>query len=147
VLFEGVVTIKAPIEKVWASLTDPNFVSQCAPGLESMQVVVPDKQFNVVAAVGFGAIKVRFNVDVEWVELRSPDYAKVKAHGKGQDSSVDVVSEMRLSSEPDGTTTLKWNADTAIIGSIASLAARLMGGITKKMSGAFFDCVKEKIEA
>jgi carbon monoxide dehydrogenase subunit G len=140
------VTIKAPIEKVWASLTDPTFVSQCAPGLESMEVIVPDKQFKVIAAVGFGAIKVRFNVDVEWLELKAPSYAKVKAHGKGQDSSVDAVSEMRLSSEPDGATTLKWSADTVIIGSIASLAARLMGGLTKKMSNDFFNCVKEKIE-
>ena len=32
----------------------------------------------------------------------------------------------------------------SIVGSIASLASRLMGGITKKLSGAFFDCLQGK---
>jgi uncharacterized protein len=145
--FEGTVSINAPIEKVYAFLTDPNQVSQCAPGLQSMQIVIPDKQFKVIASVGFGTVKVTFDVDVEWQELQPPTYAKMKAHGKAPGSGADVVSEMQLSNNPENTVTeLKWSADVAIVGSIASLASRLIGGMTKKLSGAFFDCVKSKIE-
>ncbi len=146
-LFEGTVSINAPIEKVFAFLTNPDQVSQCAPGLQSMQVVIPDKQFKVIAAVGFGTVKVTFDVDVEMMDLRPPEYAKMKAHGKAPGSGADVVSEMHLSSNPENTVTeLKWSADVAIVGSIASMAARMMGGLTKKLSGAFFDCVKSKVE-
>jgi len=146
-LFEGTVSINAPQEKVYAFLTDPNLVSQCAPGLDSMQIIIPDKQFKVIASIGFGSVKVTFDADVEWVELQSPSYAKMKAHGKAPGSGADVVSDMRLSSNPENTITeMKWTADVAIVGSIASMAARLLGGMTRKLSGAFFDCVKSKVE-
>ncbi len=145
--FEGTVSINAPQEKVYAFLTDPNQVSQCAPGLQSMTIVIPDKQFKVVASIGFGSVKATFDVDVEWMELQPPGYAKMKAHGKAPGSAADVVSDMHLSGNPENTVTeLKWTADVNIVGSIASLAARLLGGMTKKLSEAFFNCVKSKIE-
>ena len=144
--FDGTVQINAPREKVWAGLTDPNLVSQCAPGLQSMEIIVPDKEFKVVASVGFGAVKVTFDANVEWVELDPPNYARVKAHGKAPGSGVDVTSDMRLSDGPPGTTELQWTADVVLVGSIAGLASRLMGPMTKQMSGQFFNCIKAKIE-
>jgi carbon monoxide dehydrogenase subunit G len=144
--FEGTVPIQAPIEKAWVGLTDPNMVSSCAPGLQSMQIVVPDKQFKVIASVGFGAVKVTFDVDVEFVEKKEPNYASVKAHGKAPGSAVDVTSDMRLTSDSPTQTTLNWTADVAVVGTIAGLANRLMGGITKSLSGQFFNCIKTKIE-
>jgi uncharacterized protein len=145
--FEGTVSINAPQEKVYAFLTDPERVSQCAPGLESLKIIIPDKQFNVVASLGFGSVKATFNVDVEWEDLQPPSYARMKAHGKAPGSGADVTSDMRLSSNAENTVTdLKWTADVVIVGTIASMASRLLGGMTKKLSGAFFDCVKSKIE-
>jgi uncharacterized protein len=146
VKFNGNITIHAPQEKVWASLTDPNLVSQCAPGLQSMKIIEPDKRFNVVAGIGFGAVKVTFDVDVEWVDLDPPNHASLKAHGKAPGSGVDVTSEMQLTGLPDQSTELVWSADVVVMGTIAGMASRMMDGLTKKLSAAFFDCIKAKIE-
>jgi len=54
---------------------------------------------------------------------------------------------MRLSEGGDGATELHWTADIQIVGTIASLASRMMVGVTKKLTGMFFTCVKSKIEA
>ncbi len=143
---EGTVEIDAPREKVFASLIDPNLVSQCAPGLQSMEIVEPEHKFKVVVGLGFGAVMVTFNVDIEFLELRKPELASMKAHGNAPGSAVDVISEMRLSELDPQRTELAWTADVVVLGSIASLAQRMMGGITKKLSGNFFDCIKEKIE-
>jgi uncharacterized protein len=145
--FTGTVMIDAPLQKVWDNLTDPNVVSQCAPGLQSMDVIVPDKQFKVVASIGFGAVKISFDVDVEWLEKEAPNYAKVKAHGKAPGSGVDVSSDMRLTSLAESSTELKWSADVVVVGTIASMASRMMEGLTRQMSNKFFDCIKGKIEA
>ena len=145
-IFEGTVNIKAPQEKVWEYLTDPEKVGHCVPGLKSLEVVIPDKQFDVVASVGFGAVNATFNATVEWVELDAPNRATMKAHGTAPGSAVDVTSEMKLSPGEDGITTLDWSADVAVVGTIASLASRLMPGVTKKLSGTFFDCFKKQIE-
>lgn len=145
--FEGHVTIKAPRQKVWEFLTDPNGVSQCVPGLESLDIVEPNQKFKAVASIGLGTVKARFSTDVEWTELDPPNRARMKAHGKAPGSAMDTVSEMILSDGADGTTEMAWSAEVTIRGSIASLAARMLGGVTKKLTSAFFECVRKKIEA
>jgi carbon monoxide dehydrogenase subunit G len=144
---EGKVTIKAPQARVWEFLTDPHQVTQCAPGVEKVEVIVPGKTFRATAAVGFGTVKARFSGDVEWLELEAPDRAKMKAHGNAPGSAADVVSEMKLSEDPAGGTLLNWTADVTVVGQLASLAARLMGTVSQKLTGVFFECVRSKIEA
>jgi len=143
---EGVTIIKAPRQKVWEFLTDAHQVSQCAPGVESVEIVVPGRKFRAVAAIGFGTVKARFTGDAEFVELDAPHRAKIKAHGNAPGSAADVASEMILMDGPDGGTEMKWTAEVVILGSLASLAARMMGPVTQKLTEQFFACVKKKIE-
>src|SRR5262245_7803619 len=112
----GTVTIKAPRQKVWDFLTDPEKVSQCAPGVETVEVVEPGRKFRATAAIGFGSIKAKFSGDAEWVELDAPNRAKVKAHGSAPGSAADVTSEMNLSDGADGTTQMDWTADVVVLG-------------------------------
>jgi carbon monoxide dehydrogenase subunit G len=144
---EGKVTIKAPQARVWEFLTDPHQVTQCAPGIEKVEVMVPGQTFRATAAIGFGTVKARFSGDVEWLELDAPNRAKMKGHGTASGSAADVVSEMMLSEDPAGGTQLHWTADVTVVGQLASLAARLMGTVSQKLTGVFFDCVRGKIEA
>lgn len=144
--FEGSTSINAPRDKVWAFLVDPNEVSKCAPGVEKVEPVEPDRKFKAIAAIGFGSVKVRFSGDIEFLELEAPHRAKMKGHGNAPGSAADVISEMRLSDGPDGATVLDWAADINVVGSIASTAARMMGTVTQKLTGEFFNCVKKKIE-
>ena len=143
--FEGTVTIKAPRAEVWKYLTDPEKVGQCAPGVESVEVE-NERKFRAVVEIGFGSVKARFSGTGEFVELDAPHQATLKAHGKAPGSAVDVLSVMRLADGPDDTTELKWTADITILGTLASLAARMMGSVTKKLSAEFFQCFKKKIE-
>jgi carbon monoxide dehydrogenase subunit G len=144
--FNGIVTINAPREKVWAFLTDPDSLTQCAPGLESLEVITPNEKFRAVASIGFGAVKARFVTTVEWLGLDPPNRARMKVHGTAPGSVMDATSEMLLSDGANGATELKWSSDVTIVGMIASLAARLMGVVAQKMSETFFNCVRNKIE-
>ncbi|MFV1859019.1 MAG: CoxG family protein [Anaerolineales bacterium] len=143
----GEVTIQADRQKVWEFLTDAESVSQCAPGLESMVIIEPDKQFEAVVAVGFGTIKVRFVTNVRWVELDPPNTAKMTAHGTAPGSAADVNGEMRLEDTPGGGTRMTWSADVVVSGTITSLASRMMGSVSKKIANNFFDCVRGVLEA
>lgn len=145
--FQGTVTINAPREIVWQYLTDPEKVSECAPGVESVEVIAPNERFRAVAAVGFGAVKARFTVDAEWTGLDAPNRAQMKIAGKAPGSAVNGTTEMTLSDAEGGATLLAWVADITVIGAIASLAARLMGTVTQTLTNAFFECVRKKIEA
>lgn len=142
---EGINSIKAPRQKVWEFLTDANQVAKCAPGVETVEMVGPNK-FEATAAIGFGAVKAKFKGTGEFVEMDAPNRAKIKAHGNAPGSAADVVSEMFLTDGPDGSTELKWTADVTIVGQLASLAARMMGPISNKLAGEFFNEVRKRIE-
>lgn len=135
-----------PQETVWDFIIGPYAISQCVPGLESIEVMVPNERFSVVASIGFGSVKVRFTSEIELVELSPPNRAKIKVHGTAPGSAVDASSEIIISQNLDGSTELNWTADVTVVGTIASLASRMMGAVTKKVSAALFECIKGKIE-
>jgi carbon monoxide dehydrogenase subunit G len=144
--FKDTVEINAPRENVWAFLTDADKVARCAPGVESVEVIEDMKKYKAVASIGFGNIKAKFDVDLEFVELDEPTFTKVKAHGTAPGSAADVIGEMTLSDTEDGGTNLAWVATVNVMGTIASLANRMMGSVTKKLTAEFFDKVRENIE-
>ena len=144
--FEGKINISAPRIGVWAFLTDANAVSHCMPGLESIEIITPNEKFRAIGALGLGSVKLKMNTDVEWVELDAPNRARMKMRGTAPGSSIDVASEMHLADGPGGSTDMEWSAEVKVLGTVASLAARLMKPVTQKLTGEFFSCVKKKIE-
>ena len=143
---KGDVTIKAPRNKVWDFMTDPNQIGQCAPGVEKIEMIEPLKRYRGVVSVGFGGVKARFNGEVEVLELDEPNYARLKAHGSASGSVADAVSEARFSDGPEGSTVVHWTADVNVSGQLASLAARLMVPVSQKLASQFYDNVRRKIE-
>ncbi len=143
---EGTIEIAAPRQRVWDFLTDPQAVSRCAPGLESIEIVEPGRRFKAVASLGLGSIKTRFTVTVDWVEMDPPGRAVARAHGTASGSTADVAAEMVLTEAGPDATGLRWTAEVTVAGTIASLASRMMGGVTQKLSGQFFDCVRASVE-
>ena len=143
--FEGTVQIAAPRDRVWAFVIDPNQVGQCGPGVERIDVV-DGTHFKAAAKVGIGFINARFNVDMEFAELRAPEAATIKAHGQAPGSAVDATAQMRLSDGTDGGTVMDWEADVNIAGTLASVGARLIEGTANKMIGQTFECIKSKLE-
>jgi carbon monoxide dehydrogenase subunit G len=115
--------------------------------LESLTIVEPGRKFRAVASVGLGSIKARFTLDVEWLELHEPERALAKAHGTAPGSTADVAGELILHEAGEASTSLDWSADVTILGTIASLASRMMGSVTEKLAGQFFACVRKKVEA
>lgn len=143
--FEGEQTIQAPIQTVWAFFMDPNRVAECAPGFKSMDILGPD-HFKPTLAVGVGAVKATFTLDVTLVDLQEPTHAGMKARGAAAGSGVDMRSAMDLSPESDTVTHMRWTADVNVSGTIASVGARLLEGAAHKLTNRFFDCFRQKIE-
>jgi carbon monoxide dehydrogenase subunit G len=146
VRFSGTVAIDAPRDKVWAFVIDPEQVGSCGPGVESIEKV-DDTHYKARAKVGVGFISARFNADLELAEQAPPDRAVIKARGQAPGSAVDATATMSLSDGEGGGTTMDWEADVTISGTIASVGARLIEGTANKLIGQTFDCIKAKLEA
>ncbi|MFI5271641.1 MAG: carbon monoxide dehydrogenase subunit G [Ktedonobacterales bacterium] len=144
--FSGEQTINAPMQAVWDYFMDPNKVAECAPGFKSMETLAPD-HFKPTLAVGVGAVKATFTLDVRLADLQPTSHAAVEARGMAAGSAVDIRSVMDLTAESDTVTHLGWTADVNVSGTLASMGARLLEGTAHKMTARFFDCVRQKLEA
>lgn len=143
--FSGTQTVAAPIEKVWAFLMDVNNVATCAPGFQSLEVL-DDEHWKAVVAVGIGAVKAKFTLDVTRPEMREPEEMTMKGRGKAPGSAVDLSGDMRLTSLDAATTQMDWEATVVVSGTIASVGARLLSGTAQRLTGQFFDCLKTKLQ-
>ena len=143
--FSGTQTVAAPIEKVWAFLMDVNNVAACAPGFQSLEVL-GEEQWKAVVAVGVGAVKAKFTLDVTRPEMREPEHMTMKGRGKAPGSAVDLSGDMHLSTIDDGNTQMDWKATVVVSGTIASVGARLLQGTANRLTGQFFDRLKTKLQ-
>lgn len=148
--FTGTQQIKAPVAKVWAFVLDPNKVAECAPGFKAMDILGPD-HFKPTLAVGIGAVKATFTIDVQLEDVREPDHAAMRGRGAAAGSAVDMVATVDLAavseSESAAETTMNWVADVTVSGTIASVGARLIESVARKQVAKFFDCFSHKLEA
>jgi len=144
--FAGTTEIDAPRAKVWAFVIDPQQVGWCGPGVESIEAI-DDTHFRAKAKVGIGPISARFAVSLELAEAEAPERAVIRATGQAPGSAVDARGEMVLSGPEAGPTTMAWSADVQIMGTMASVGARLIEGTANKLIGQAFDCIRTKLEA
>ena len=143
--FSGTQTMAAPIEKVWAFLEDVNNVAACAPGFQSMEEL-GEEHWKAVVAVGIGAVKAKFTMDITRPDSEPPDHMTMKGRGKAPGSAVDLNGDMRLTALDGGQTQMDWKASVVVSGTIASVGARLMQGVAERLTGQFFDCLRSKLE-
>jgi uncharacterized protein len=143
--FSGSQTIATPVEKVWNFLVDVNNVAGCAPGFQSMKEL-EEEHWEAIVAVGIGAVKAKFTMDVTRPEMQAPDHMIVKARGKAPGSAVDMTGDMRLTALDNEQTRMDWKATAVVSGTIASVGARLLGSAVERLTTQFFDCLKTKLE-
>jgi carbon monoxide dehydrogenase subunit G len=144
--FSGTTEIAADRETVWRFVVDPEQIGRCGPGVESIEKLNPT-QYRATARVGVGFISARFVVSLELVDTEEPIRAVIKARGQAPGSAVDALGTMHLSGPPEGPTTMAWEANVDISGTLASVGGRLIEGTANKMIGQAFDCVRTRLEA
>jgi len=144
--YEGTFEVKAPRDKVFSMIMDPNQISQCMPDLQKLDVKSPD-DFTAVVKAGVSFIKGDFTLHFTTVEKTPTTHAKLTAHGTGIGSTVDMDTIMDLSDATSGGTAMKWSADAKIGGRIASVGQRLINGQAEKIIKNLFECLQGKLEA
>ena len=142
--FEGIFEVKAPRDKVWDFVIDPNKIGKCLPDLKSLQVEA-DNRFTAIARVGIGFMKGDFRFQLAIVEQTPPSHARLKGTGTGVGSSMNMDTSIDLADSDTGTK-LIYKADVQIGGTLASVGQRVVGGTIEKTISDVFTCVKKQVE-
>jgi len=144
--FSGTQTMAASVQKVWTFLMDVQNVAECAPGFQSLEVL-GEEHWKAVVAVGVGPVKAKFTLDVTRPEIEEPERMVVKGRGKAPGSGVEMTGDMQLTGLGENETQMDWRATVVVSGTIASVGARFLSSTAERLTGQFFDCLKEKLQA
>ena len=142
--FSGSEIIKAPREKVFDFLTDPKNFSSGIPDIKKIEIISPEK-FKVVAKLGISFLRGTFTIDFDVVEKERPSHTRLKGHGTGVGSAVDLDIVVDLE-EQDSNTIMKWKADAKVSGMLASLGQRMLGSVAEKIVREIFENIHKGVE-
>lgn len=143
--FSGAPTIAASRPAVWRHLLDPHFLTASVPGVESMEVLAPDR-FRIAAALRYGPMTVALKIEVELSDLVEPERASLRIAVNASGSTVTAVSGIRLEETTPERTVLAWTATTEVDGMLAGLGVPFVEGIARKLTTDFWTDFARRVE-
>ena len=147
-IFEDRFTVRAPVERVWAFLRDPQQVARCIPGAERIEVI-DDRHYQVVAGARVSFLSVSFAMNVTVTEIEEP--IRLVSLAEGMDARIKERVKLRstLTLEPRGaeTTDVSYAIDLAVFGKLASLGFAVIKGKAGQMAADFAACIRTRLEA
>lgn len=135
--------IRAPREKVWEVLLDPEALQACLPGCTRFEEVGPN-QFEATVSLGVGAVKGSFEGKMRLADCEPPSRYTLHVEGTGRTGTVRGSGSIVLTDAPDSTS-LEWTAEAQVGGLIASVGQRLLGGVAKQKADEFFSCMERRL--
>jgi uncharacterized protein len=145
VQLEGTNIIQAPPERVYKALNDPEVLARCVPGAKKLE---PDGEdsFKTSLEIAVGPVKGVFQGRVQITEKLENQAMTLKIDMR---APVGVASATgRITLEPEGETTkVHWAGTPQLGGMIASIGARLIGGVAKTQADLFFSKLEQELKA
>jgi carbon monoxide dehydrogenase subunit G len=142
----GEKTFGAPRETVWQVLNDPSAMAQTMPGVESFDVHDERRwTANVKIPLGLGGL--RMKVDMEKVEEREPEFAKLAIKGNGVGAMLNMETSFTLADGAEGSTAMAWSAEVKIAGPVGSMGQRVLQPIVNQQVQHVLTALDAQVQA
>ncbi len=138
----GSSVLHATPERIWAAITDPAVLAAVIPGCEELEPL-RENHFGLTVTLGVASIKGSYSGQVQFVDLIAPISLTMMASGAGGPGTIDTSVAVRLTGNPDGTTTLDYDADATVGGVVGGVGQRVLGSVAKKTAGLFFSAIDD----
>jgi carbon monoxide dehydrogenase subunit G len=140
----GKEAIGAPLERVWLSLNDPDFLSRCIPGCREMRELAPDT-YAVRLDLKVASVGGSFAGEIALSDKTAPETCRIAVSGSG--TLGHGTGQARFTLEPaQGGTELIYEGTGEIGGLVAGVGQRVLRGVSKHLIGRFFKSVRSELE-
>lgn len=143
---EGTHELRAPRERVFRALTDPEVLRRCIPGCESLEQT-GEGAYAATLKTGVGAIKGVFKGSVRLEDVRAPEHYRMVVEGRGQPGFLKGTGELDLEEREGATTAVRYAGDVQVGGTIAGVGQRMIQGAAKMMAAQFFTAIEAEARA
>lgn len=138
-------TFDAPRERVWNFLLDPDVLRQCLPGCEALEQT-GEGEYSATMKIGIAMIRGTFKGKVKISDEVEPESYTMAVEGSGPQGQVSGVGRLFLT-EQDGKTTVRYEGDATVRGTMARVGARMVQPAARTIVGQFFSCLESKAAA
>ncbi len=141
---EGTNIIQAPPERVYSALNDPEILARCVPGAKKLE---PDgaNSFKTSLEITIGPVKGVFQGRVQITEKLENQAMTLKIDMRAPVGVASATGRITLESEGE-TTKVHWAGEPQLGGMIASIGARLIGGVAKAQADLFFAKLERELQ-
>ena len=140
--------VKAPVERVWNYLIDPQRVVHCLPGAELLEVR-DDQTFLGAIKVKVGPLSMSYKGQAKFTEINEEthqvrmvgDAREVGGSGSTKVSMLSTVSPLA-----SGGCEVLVNADIDLVGKIVQFGRGMIEEVSRQMFRQFSTCVRTQLE-
>ena len=139
-------TFDAPRDVVWQVMNDPASMAKTMPGVETFDIH-DDRHWtaNVKIPLGLGGLKMK--VDMEKIEEREPEFAKLAVKGQGVGAIMNMETSFTLSDAADRATAMAWSAEVKILGPVGSMGQRVLQPIVNQQVQHVLSALDAQVQA
>ena len=120
--------------ELWQRLTDPRFLSECFPGVASVQQT-SERSATLVVRPGFAFLRGNLEVSFEFTQSRPPVQALAHVQIKGLGCSADATMGFELTENETGSV-VDWTVElTELRGLLKTVSQGLLQGAAQKVAG------------
>ena len=131
---KGSFDFDARVESVYEALLDPAVLASALPGSQNLYRIAPDR-YHGVMKVGLGPVSAaEFTLGVNIVDAQPNAGYHMSIDARGALGFVTGAARVRLSPRDDGGTTMRYDADLHVGGTIAAVGQRLLDSAGRVMS-------------
>jgi carbon monoxide dehydrogenase subunit G len=144
--FSDAVRVDAGREELWETVSDPDVLTECVPGAESIERV-SERTYTVDITRGVSHLTVSLSGEAEFVEMNPPDYVVTRADAfdSKTGSNFDILAAMEIQEDDDGAQ-LVYTAEVTYSGGVANISNRVLRPIVRRDINAYFENVRAEVE-
>jgi len=145
-LIEGKFSLKAPIQKVWDHILEPETLAACMPGAQKVDKI-DDKTYDAVVKQRVGIIKVTLKFRNKLTNIQPPNHLEMD--GEGEDITklghFKQKTVMDIKDLGDGQVEVSYSANVNIVGKLAMFGDRIMKSKAKDVEKEFTSNLQKKL--
>ena len=147
-IIEGKVTVKAPIQKLWDTMLNPETLRACVPGAEKIELL-DEKTYDCIVKQKVGPISVRFKFKTVLTKVESPTHVEMEGEGEdiGKAGRFVQKTTIDLKEREGGEVEISYRSDANIVGKLAMFGDRIMRAKAKKVEQEFTEALQEKLKS
>ncbi|MGD9228937.1 MAG: SRPBCC domain-containing protein [Desulfobacterales bacterium] len=145
-MIEEKFSVKAPIQKLWNSLLDPEIVGPCIPGCEKVETI-NDREYDSIIKAKVGFIAVRFKVRTVIEEI--VPYRRIRTAGEGNElrrlGHFKQKTNINFNELSENETEVSYQSEVSIVGKLATFGDRVLKAKAKEIGKEFAAAVQKRL--